>query len=108
VLRYPASKTDGSSSLSNCIPEGARIQLDPSVNVDAISGITPGERAIAHALQTYGAYADNNGGAKMGFSFENPVSKTDPYPATGLAWDYYDMPHIPWNRLRVLNNWNGS
>jgi hypothetical protein len=108
VLRYPASKTDGSSSQSNCIPEGARVQLNPSINVDAISGITPAERMIAHALQTYGAYADNNGGAKMAFSFENPVDRPNPYPAAGLAWDYYNMPHIPWNQLRVLGRWNGS
>jgi hypothetical protein len=108
VLRYPASKTDGDSSRSNCIPEGARVQLDPSIDVDTIPGITPGERAVAHALQTYGAYADNNGGAKMSFSFENPAGKPDPYPAAGFAWDYYDMPHVPWNRLRVLRAWNGS
>jgi hypothetical protein len=108
VLRYPASKTDGSSSQSNCIPEGARVQLNPSINVDAIPGITPAERMIAHALQIYGAYADNNGGAKMAFSFENPVNRPNPYPAAGLAWDYYDMPHIPWNQLRVLSRWNGS
>lgn len=108
VLRYPASKTDGNSSQGNCIPEGARVQLDPSINVDAIPGITPAERMIAHALQTYGAYADNNGGAKMAFSFENPAGKPNPYPAAGLASDYYDMPHIPWKQLRVLRTWNGS
>ncbi len=108
VLRYPASKTDGSSSQSDCIPEGARVQLNPSINVDAIPGITTGERMIAHALQTYGAYADNNGGAKMAFSFENPLGKSNPYPAAGLSSDYYDMPHIPWNQLRVLKTWNGS
>ena len=108
VLRYPASKTDGSSSQSDCTPEGARVQLNPSIDVDAIPGITPAERMIAHALQTYGAYAGNNGGAKMAFSFQNPVGEKNPYPAAGLAWDYYDMPHIPWNQLRVLETWNGS
>jgi hypothetical protein len=24
------------------------------------------------------------------------------YTQAGLAWDYYGMPHIPWDRLRVL------
>jgi hypothetical protein len=108
VLRYPASKTDGSSSQPNCIPEGARVQLNPAIDVDAIPGITPAERMIAHALQTYGAYADNNGGAKMAFSFEDPVGRSNPYPAAGLPWDYYDMPQIPWNQLRILKSWNGS
>jgi hypothetical protein len=29
VFRFPAVKTDGSSSRGDCIPEGARVQLDP-------------------------------------------------------------------------------
>lgn len=108
VYRYPASKTDGKSGQSNCIPEGARIQLDPSIDVDAIPGITPGEKIVAHALQTYGAYCKDTGGAKLAFGFENPAGKPNPYPALGFSWDYYDMPHIPWSRLRVLSNWSGS
>lgn len=108
VYRYPASKTDGSSTQSNCIPEGARIQLDPSIDVDAIPGITPGEKIVAHALQTYGAYCKDSGGAKLAFGFENPAGKPNPYPALGFSWDYYDMPHIPWNRLRVLSSWTGG
>ena len=108
VYRYPASKTDGRSTQSNCIPEGARIQLDPSIDVDAIPGITPGEKIMAHALQTYGAYCKDTGGAKLAFGFENPAGKPNPYPALGFGWDYYDMPHIPWNRLRVLSSWSGG
>jgi hypothetical protein len=106
--RFPASKTDGKSRSSDCIPEGARIQLDPSINVDAIPGITPGEKIVAHALQTYGAYCKDSGGSKLAFGFEDPVGKTNPYPTLGFSWDYYDMPHIPWNHLRVLHQWNGS
>lgn len=108
VYRYPASKTDGKSAQSDCIPEGARIQLDPSIDVDAIPGITPGEKIVAHALQTYGAYCKDSGGARLAFGFENPVGKSNPYPALGFSWDYYAMPHIPWNRLRVLGDWSGS
>lgn len=108
VYRYPASKTDGKSTQSYCVPEGARIQLDPSIDVDAIPGITPGEKIVAHALQTYGAYCKDTGGAKMAFGFEDPVGKPNPYPGLGFSWDYYDMPHIPWDRLRVLSSWSGS
>jgi hypothetical protein len=108
AYRFPASKTDGRSTRSDCIPEGTRIQLDPSIDIDAIPGITPGEKIVAHALQTYGAYCKDSGGSKLAFGFEDPVGKTNPYPALGFAWDYYDMPHIPWNHLRVLQQWNGS
>lgn len=106
--RFPASKTDGKSTRSDCIPEGTRIQLDPSINVDAIPGITPGEKIVAHALQTYGAYCKDSGGSKLAFGFEDPVGKTNPYPTLGFSWDYYDMPHIPWNHLRVLQQWTGG
>jgi hypothetical protein len=108
TYRYPASKTDGKSGQSNCIPEGTRIQLDPSINVDAIPGITPGEKIVAHALQTYGAYCKDTGGSKLAFGFEDPIGKTNPYPTLGFTNDYYNMPHIPWNHLRVLQQWNGS
>ena len=108
VYRYPATKTDGASSRGDCIPEGARIQLDPSINVDALPGITPAEKAVAKALQTYGAYNRDNAGAPMAFSFESPIGESDPYPSAGLAWDYYDMPHIPWSKIRVLRQWDGQ
>jgi hypothetical protein len=108
VYRYPASKTDGRSEDSECIPEGARIQLDPSINVNAIPGISPGEKIVAHALAVYGAYCKDTGGARLAFGFEDPVGKPNPYPALGFHWDYYDMSHIPWNHLRVLRQWNGG
>lgn len=108
VFRYPATKTDGTSSRADCLPEGARVQLDPSIDVAAIPGITPGEVAVARALQEYGAYNRDNAGAPMAFAFENPIGDADPYPAAGFRWDYYDMPHIPWSELRVLRNWDGS
>jgi len=85
------------------------VLLDPSLDVDAIPGITPGERAVAKALQTYGAYNRDNAGAPMAFAFEKPVNnESDPYPSAGFPWDYYDMPHIPWTSLRVLRSWNAS
>lgn len=107
VYRYPATKTDGASSRGDCLPEGARVQLDPSIDVDALPGITPGERAVARALQTFGAYNRDNSEAPMAFAFEKPTGGVNPYPAAGFSWDYYHMPHIPWDRLRVLRHWDG-
>jgi hypothetical protein len=107
AFRYPATKTDGDSRRADCIPLGARVQLDPELDVDSIPGITPGEKAVARALQTYGAYARDNAAVPLAFAFEKPTTDEDPYPAAGFEWDYYDMPHIPWDRLRVLRCWNG-
>ena len=101
-FRAPATKTDGSSTRSDCVPEGARLQLDPSIDVDAIPGITPAEKAVARALQVYGAINRDNCGSNICVAFEAPIGEADPYPAVGLDRDYPTMPNIPWTRLRVI------
>ena len=95
------------------IPEGYRIQLDPSIDVGAIPGITPGEKVIAKTLQTYGAYLVDQGGATMAFPFELVPDATSSNPGqvwvnAGFTWDYFGMSHIPWNRLTVLANSDGT
>ena len=102
TFRSPATKTDGKYSGTGAVPEGARVQLDPTLDVDAIAGITPVERMVAKALQVYGAYNIDCGGASMALIFEAPHGEADPYPGAGLA-DYSSFPHIPWHRLRVLS-----
>lgn len=104
TFRYPAIKTDGRRT-APCIPEGTHIQLDPSIDVDAIPGITRGERAVAHALQTYGAYSRDTGGSNLAFVFESPIDGQPAiYKSVGFRWDYWNMPHIPWTSLRVLQH----
>lgn len=101
--RYPAAKTDGAKTTTDCIPEGARIQLDPDVD---ISTLPAKDRAVAAALQTYGAYAIDNGGTTVAFIFQTPTDGTDPYTAAG--WTDYHNITLPWDHLRVLATWNGS
>lgn len=106
-FRAPALKTDGESDRADCIPEGARLQLDPTIDVAAIPDITPGEVAVARALQSYGGYLIDRADTSLAIAFEvapdaSPSSPGEVYTQAGLAWDYYGMPHIPWDRLRVL------
>lgn len=111
VARPPALKTDGDSTRGDCLPEGSRLQLDPKLDVATLSGLTSGERTVARAMQVYGGYVIDRGGAPLSVSFERaPDAGRTPgsvYTAAGLAWDYYGLTHVPWSRLRVLRTWNG-
>jgi hypothetical protein len=106
VFRVPATKTDGFSFAPDCIPEGARVRLDPAVNLDRLD-LTPAVRALGRALQTYGAYIVDSGGAPMSVSFEmDPTaggnSVGEVYQRAGLRWDYDNLAGLPYDRLQVL------
>jgi hypothetical protein len=107
--QFPAIKSDGVATGSSSIPEGARVQLDPTIDLAAISGITRAELAIGRALQTYGAYCGDKGGAAFAIICEFPDNgSTAVYSAAGMTYDYYDMPHLPWSSLQVLAAWDGG
>lgn len=112
IFRPPALKTDGTSRRSDCLPEGSRLQLDPSIDLDSLGDLTPAERAVGRALQVYGAYVIDQSGAPLSMSFETAPDATAGWPGTvytraGLAHDYSGMPHLPWSALRVLERWDG-
>lgn len=100
AFRAPATKSDGKGG---GLPEGARLQLDPSYD---ISGLTGTGRIIAKALQVYGAYVIDYAG--------NPGKIYAEYQSTA-KWGVSDAPAlatstvspIPANRLRVLRQWDG-
>ena len=112
LFRYPARKTDGQSSLPDCVPQGARVQLDPSIDVDQLA-VPDGVKTVARALQEYGAYAVDRGGAPMALYFQVAPDARDGFPGrvyadAGWTKDYFSTEGVPWHRLRVLNSWDGS
>lgn len=112
-FRYPARRNDGTNpdDVDHPIEQGARVQLDPSIDLAAIPGITVGELKIGRALQTYGAYCGDSAGATMGFIMEYPEHDTVPgtgYASIGFDGVLTDMTHIPWESLRVLKHWHGG
>jgi hypothetical protein len=134
--RVPASKSDGHGSGSSCWPEGARVQLNPSVSCDGLSGATAGEIMICKTLQTYGAYILDSGGSGplsgisvLGDDMTDPSRSPWETPGNasrgsnnctpissvcgaashyGLANGNNTLAQIPWNQVRVLNSWNGQ
>lgn len=59
---WPATASDGVTPGRAAIPEGARVRLDPSLDLSTLS-LTTTERTIATALQKYGMYLVDTGGA---------------------------------------------
>lgn len=65
---YPATKSDGRGQQGVDMPEGTRLQLDPTLSSAQILawGCSNACLTIAEALQTYGMYViDNSGHAKL-------------------------------------------
>jgi hypothetical protein len=83
----PATNSEGAER--GAPPYGARIQLDPSLNVDDLrlpgdpacrpdGSLKPWQRTIARCLQTYGWYISDQGG--VGIGAVNPISfDANPY-----------------------------
>lgn len=73
VLVRPATESDGDSSDPLALPEGARLQLDPGLDLDRL-GLAPWERTIARAMQEYGLVLVDNGGASIALYHAHPAS----------------------------------
>ena len=113
---FPASKTDGKSTLAFGIPEGARIQLDPSLTEADFDrmGLTRTGKIIARALQEYGMInIDVSGRAKIiAEDLEDnpyaPMQWTDP----DLNLTSTTIAKIPFTSYRVLSlpeaYWTGA
>jgi hypothetical protein len=97
----PATASDGRSAGPTAIPEGARIRLDPSLDLSTLH-LRPYELSIARALQVYGAFIVDTGGAVSFFAVHPQSYASNPY--AGLLPDstFAPLNHIPLDRLQVL------
>jgi hypothetical protein len=97
----PASESDGTSTLPYAIPQGARVQLDPSFDLGTLS--EPYERVIGRALQEYGAYVSDTSGSTVDFYAEDPKGHTEnPYAEIWGDRTYVTLPTELIRNLRVL------
>jgi hypothetical protein len=92
---WPASKTDGTTNRDDAIPQGARLQLDPALDVNTIPGLSPVGRVIARALQEYGAYVIDTSGSNKIYAEDRLTAAWADLTATTVS-------AIPVERLRVL------
>ena len=96
----PATASDGKGSGPGTIPEGAHIQLDPSLDL-ATLGLNAWQTVIARALQTYGMFVGDTGGT-VGLSAVNAGSLPTgvSYPWGSAAYAY--LPTSLLSHMRVL------
>ena len=96
-LCAPAARTDGHGIGPEYIPMGARLRLDPSLDLDAL-GLSKPAQVVARAMQRYGLFMGISG-ATFKIFFQN----IDP---EGKYWSKYrlkdEMAKIPVSSFQVL------
>lgn len=105
VISPPAERTDGDSTDPLALPEGARLRLDPHLNLTTLH-LPPMTLMIARAAQTYGLVVRSRADI-VDFYAQDPTRLgTNPYTAEGgyfggvLPRDL--LASFPWHHLRLL------
>jgi hypothetical protein len=102
VYASPAERSDGVIGSPDAIPEGARLRLDPDLNIASLH-LPPLVRLMAEAAQRYGIVVRDTAGI-VSFIAEDPVDRNFTvyrrlarglYPNKLLAM-------FPWSRLQVV------
>lgn len=104
--RYPAQRSDGTDSSPDAIPQGARLRLDPSIDV-ATLGLTPLGEAIARAAQKYGFIVVDTAAAVAVMAESGLPDRartgSDPWtPILSGVPAYEQLKGFPWSRMQVL------
>ena len=105
VYASPARRTDGTSTASTAIPEGAHLRLDPTLDVAALNLPQP-TRLLAEAAQKYGIFIRDKA-AEITFYAQDP-SNTDSEPYAGSRGYLQGLSPsqllsvFPWDHLQLL------
>ena len=104
---FPAQRTDGLSTRADCLPQGARLRLDPNLDVSALN-VPPVTKLIARAAQRYGIVVRDKTGGQSISLFAEQVQYGQPnvyggpdgllggYPAWSL------LSKFPWRKLKLV------
>ncbi len=106
IFAWPAQRTDGGRQGADCIPEGALLRLDPTVDVDALR-LPRVARMLAHAAQTYGIIVrDTTSGSFSFYAEDIATAGAAAYVGKHNIWGgvpaWKALDGFPWRRLQVL------
>jgi hypothetical protein len=102
----PAMKSDGGgSAAAGDPPEGARFQLDPSIDVTQLPGLSREGRMIARALQVYGMFLVDGSGRNKIFVEATETARWGRAGPAGVVStvDSRTVAPIPVDRMRRVN-----
>lgn len=106
TFAWPAQRTDGTQAGGSCIPEGAHLRIDPSLDLTKLT-LPPITRMLAVAAQRYGIIVRDKSLRAVGFFAEDPTpTGSDPYHGPGGfygnvgPWKF--LPPFPWANLQLL------
>ncbi len=98
----PATESDGISTGQWALPEGARLRLDPNLDLAAMN-LTPFAKTIAKALQDYGMILFDDGSSGVSVEAFDPKSTTgNPYEGLLPDVEFPELNDIPLDRLQLL------
>ena len=114
VWAWPAQRSDGNAPGPTAIPEGARLRLDPRLDLSQLP-MPPLTRMMAVAAQRYGIIVRDKAGV-ITFAAEDPtpLAATNPYTNNPLSgqplpgglfdgkWPSALLAQFPWEHLQVL------
>jgi hypothetical protein len=93
---WPATTNDGKSSTAGYIPEGARLQLAPDLDLRTFQ-LDRWQKVVARALQTYGMYLADTSGGPVSLFAQHPRSDVG---GVAYPWGNVDYPTLPVSLLR--------
>jgi hypothetical protein len=97
----PAGHGDGRHDDPNALPIGAHVQLDPGLDVARLP-LPRWKKVIAVALQRYGAYVVDTGGAVAFYAQSNLGRGFNAWAKAGVPSDSPKLSDLPWRSMRVL------
>jgi hypothetical protein len=105
VYASPAQRTDGTSTSSASLPEGAHLRLDPSLDLQSLH-LPRLTLMLAEAAQRYGIYVRDTS-PNIGFYAQDPTpTGSNPYTGPGGYFEGKSptelLQSFPWSHLQVL------